>query len=115
MANASSGNSVTWIDGLAQTSVRAHYGTITSTNTNTSATFLGVDLDSQSARPNLMAAMNFGTASGWSAYLSAEESFPPQLGLHYIQAMEYGSATATFFGIGASGFGYQGLTVQSEY
>ena len=88
MADTSDLNRVTWVDGLQQTSVRAYYAVQTSTDTNVSAPSIGVDLNSTSATPNIISAMLFGTASDWNTRLSVEESFPPQLGANYVQAMQ---------------------------
>jgi hypothetical protein len=112
-ADTSADNRITWVDGLAQTSLRARYGVLGSSDSgsNVTALLVGVNLDSTSATPNINS--GFGSTSGPNRSVDVEESFPPQLGLHYIQAMETlsgSSPSATFYGNT-----FQSLILQSEY
>ena len=70
--------------------------------------------DSTSATPNIIGGQLQGSTAGFdgAATVSAEENFPPQAGLHYLQAMEvsYNSVTVTF---GMNQIGY--LLYQGEY
>jgi hypothetical protein len=113
-ADSSANNSISWVDGLQQTAVRARYSALAASNTSPSASafYLGVNLDAGSGTtPNVFAALT--TVSGPNFSEDVEESFPPQLGLHYVQAVEQVSGTspsATFYGDG-----FQSLILQTEY
>jgi hypothetical protein len=116
-ADTSSSNTVSWVDGLQQTSVIGRYTTVAIPNTNDATAFVGVDLDSGSATPTLVSEALFGgTSTASYGTLAVEEAFPPQMGAHYVQAMQNvagTSPTVTFDGTYA--YGFEALTLTSEY
>lgn len=108
----SSSNRVTWLDGLAQTAVTASCSVQAATATTNQGIAIGVSLDSTTAAPVISGQM-YPTAGATFFLKSPEENFAPQLGLHYLQAMEVAptSVTATFYGAGV----VQTLTFRGEY
>ena len=111
--DSSADNSIMWVDGLQQTAVGARCAVLGSSDSSPDVTalWIGVNLDSTSATPNVFS--SFGSTSGPNREEDVEESFSPQLGLHYIQAMETltgSSPSATFYGNT-----FQSLILQSEY
>jgi hypothetical protein len=97
----STANRITWLDGLQQTFVKGHLQTLASVATISDAVFIGMNLDSTSATPNVFGDNTAATSTlvnNYSSSIVVEESFPPQLGLHYLQAMEISAdgVTATF-------------------
>jgi hypothetical protein len=110
-----SANSVTWVDGLGQTSVLAQYLALPDSITAGLAAHIGINEDSTTATPNLDANEYFGVTSNYIT-LNVEESFPPLLGMHYVQAMEeVGGASGTVYWLGTYPYNYEGLTLKSEY
>jgi hypothetical protein len=106
-------NQITWLDGLQQVQVKASYIDLGATNTNATAIYVGLLLDHTSGTPDLWSVQTFGTASNWNTTLNVEETFPPQIGLHYVQAMDWvggSSLTATFYGNE-----FAALTLDGEY
>jgi hypothetical protein len=108
--NNSTSNSVTFLDGLQQSSVRSTY-TIDSTVSSVGVfAGIGVDLDYTSGASPVKpigfsdsTSINMLTAYGW---------FTPQLGLHSVQAVEYGGGSTVTFA--ANGVAFNGLTVVIE-
>lgn len=86
-ADGSTSNRVSWIDGLQQINLCARYSFGVSFAVSGNKYSGGVNLDSTSATPNLFAT-NEGVANEIMTINQAEPFFP-QLGFHYIQAMEY--------------------------
>jgi hypothetical protein len=94
---------ISWLDGLQQTFVKARYQVLFEQSQNAAAALVGVDLNSTSATPNLQGGATQPTAASFNAQVEAEESFGPQLGFNYVQAMEafdqtVNGTTITFFG-----------------
>lgn len=113
-ADASSTNSISWVDGLQQTSIKATYQCEAGTSTQGSGLQIGINLDSTTATPSLTTFSKAPTATLGFNYqqLVVRQSFPPQLGFHYIQAMESVSGgTGTFNSVGET----QALILESEY
>jgi hypothetical protein len=94
-ANASNSNRVTYVDGLQQSALSAFRSILLSDATSTNG-LIGIDLDSTSNAPDNCSQL--GPSLG---ILSVGDQFPPQLGLHFVQAVEAvsGGTTATFFGL----------------
>lgn len=92
-ANASDANRISFVDGLAQSSVEAvaHAQQATS---STAAFWTGLGYDSTSVASIL--SQTDDLASGQNA--SCETGFLPALGFHYVQALEATSGSVTFFG-----------------
>ncbi|MCE9566378.1 MAG: hypothetical protein K8U57_30510 [Planctomycetes bacterium] len=91
-------NRISFIDGLQTSSIEAKYNADIS-NTNSQAGIVGINLDSTSGTPGITA-QNAAALAGNAVSI---ESFSPQLGFHYVQAMEYSTgATSTFFGTNSS-------------
>jgi hypothetical protein len=91
-SNNSSSNRVTFVDGLGQSFIFAKF---VQTMSGTNQPGIGLNLDSTSAMPDVDATHQS------SSFISQTvvDDFMPQLGLHYVQAMEkaYGSAAAVRF------------------
>ena len=112
--NSGQGNRITWLDGLQQTQVKAKYATLTQATPDVTSAYIGISLDT-APNPNLLSVNLYGTAANWAIWADVEESFLPQSGLHFVQAMNLvqtggSSPTATFFGSG-----YQAFILDGEY
>lgn len=106
-ADNSNSNRVTWVDSLQQVAIKANYTVYAAEGTAGNGIYTGVNLDSTSATPTITSSVTQGVASN-GASQGIWESFPPQLGLHYIQAMEDSpsASTITYTGlIGGGGIG----------
>jgi hypothetical protein len=93
-------NRISWIDGLQMTSVSTRLKVAASTATLGAGIQIGVRLNAAST-PYYVSAMYSPTANlteNLQTFYS-EESFTPQLGFSYVQAMEasLSAVTATFF------------------
>jgi hypothetical protein len=100
-ANASTSNRITFLDGLQQSSVMGLYQVFSQP---ASFCAVAVNLDSTSANPGFTAQVD-STASGVIA--AAYEVFSPQLGLHYVQAMEVTSGSTISYGLQTATFNRQ--------
>lgn len=102
-ANNSASNRVSWVDGLQLSRVLA-INTVTILNpaSTVGVGYIGVDLDSTSATPEIAGGAGFtATSAQVVATGTANNAFAPQLGLHYVQRMEkISTGTATFGGSG---------------
>jgi hypothetical protein len=106
-ANNSVGNSITWVDGLQQVFVRGTYNALVSYGANGNNFALGTNLDSSTAQPALYA--NTLEVSGAAENLTIAEPFYPQLGVHFLQAMEFSNTgTQTILGNGAMSLQWEG-------
>lgn len=105
--NASNNNRITWLDGLQQISVESY---LQQEGGGASIWMIGVDLDSNSATPNIVASARL--QAGQPISQTIEESFAPQLGLHFLQAMEIVSLGTTTFNDPGN---CQALTLRTEY
>lgn len=110
-SDGSTSNRITFVDGLQQSFIS---GTFFDQGAPTAGTTpvvqLGMNLDSTSATPNAIAVNNV-VGSGPTS--TAVEGFPPQIGLHFIQAVENCTGTTpscTFSGSGT----FMGLSVRLE-
>ncbi len=96
-ADNSASNSIYFLDGLQQSAVHSEYTCIMEPNTGGQGD-IGIDLDSTTATPSTPVAATYSTAE--QSY-TAHGYFLPQLGVHYVQAMEVAnSAGVTFIGLG---------------
>lgn len=105
-------NRISWVDGLQQKSIRSRvYLDVADTGTGDKFS-IGVNLDATTGAPNV-----FGTiqpsANGQTFRNSSEENFTPQLGFHFLQAMEIASGGASVT-LNASGVS-QVLIIDMEY
>lgn len=94
-------NRVAWVDGLQQVNFAAKYVATVQFGANNNVFYLGASLNSISAGPNIVAVAedNFGL----SQTIVSSESFYPQLGFNYVQAMEYSlTGTQTIYANGSS-------------
>lgn len=104
-ANASALNRISWIDGLRQSSISAIYAATGQNGTsNGNAPNIGIDLDSISATPDSDQITNGGFPAS-TPYaevfgFTAKDIFMPQIGFHFVQAMEAATngGTSTFYG-----------------
>lgn len=88
-ADNSNSNRVTFIDGLQQSEISAFYSVNVAQSSGTIFASIGVDLDSTSATPAFVDEMNIPTGSGGPVHNQhAHGIFAPQLGLHFVQAVE---------------------------
>jgi len=99
--NNNNNNRITFVDGVQSV---PHVGVHHSSVGGSSALYgiIGMNLDSTTAAPNVSVIVG-GGASQFSSAI-AQENFNPQIGLHYVQAMEAiaGSGTVNFAGSGTS-------------
>lgn len=111
--NASNSNRITFIDGLQQCPLVATLETPSEATNNAGnlVQAVGVNLDSTSATPLVTCAGGSGVSSYWSLIVPSAH-FAPQLGLHYVQAVEIGDTGASLFG--NTGQGRQALTLMME-
>ena len=79
-----SSNNIHWVDGLQQSSITASYRSIVQGTTG-SAGAVGVDFDSTSAQPAMLAVGGNGQIV---VTLEAIELSPPLMGYHYAQGVE---------------------------
>jgi hypothetical protein len=86
-ADNSIGNRINVLDCLGQSVVRGYYSVDISTTTSA---FIGIDLDSTTGTPNKV---GFTTSP---AVIRNEDTFSPQFGLHFYQAVEYAGSSTTF-------------------
>lgn len=91
-ANNNNSNRISFIDGLQQSPIFARYW-VDATASGAAIAASGVNLDSTSATPTIQA---YG-AGAPDIQQNAEEIFYPQLGFHYIQAMETSTAATSTF------------------
>lgn len=99
-ANNSSGNRVNFVSGLALEAIEAHYFSVFSTAATTpAAAAIGLGLDSTAGFDHYSFDANQAALSTTFGPVAAA-SYLPQLGLHFIQALEWadGSTTTTFNG-----------------
>jgi len=95
-ANNKTANRITVLDGLQQSNIVARFKNMLGPTAGGSTTFgIGIDLDSTSNAPNSYAGF-FGTVGG-AAEPTAFDSYTPQIGLHFLQAMEISVGAGTFF------------------
>jgi hypothetical protein len=94
----SNSNRITFLDGLQQSFIEANFLQASNQTSGIQAT-IGIQLDATTGGPSGF----LGSLVGQSGYLTmnSKNNLDPQLGLHYIQAMEFSSgSTATFYGSG---------------
>jgi hypothetical protein len=89
-ADSSTANRITFLDGLGVTPVGASYSALVEADST------GIDIDSSTATPML-----FGTGpASLKSQVTDDYIGPPQLGLHYLQAMELGTTSGLITGNG---------------
>jgi uncharacterized protein DUF5907 len=99
--HANNSNRVSYVDGLAQSTVEG-FLTVLITNATGSSGSIGMSLDSTSANPQVAGTCAITNATSQST--SVEDRFAPALGLHFIQAQEAANtgSSITFNGAAAS-------------
>lgn len=104
-ADASSANSISYVDGLAQSAVDAAYTVAQKTGAGQEIGLIGINLNSISATPAVAALLNNSTNVASQAAVTAR--FAPALGWNTVTAMESGNSSAaiTFYGTGATATG----------
>lgn len=94
-ADNSNKNQISFVDCLQQSAIKATYSCTINGVTGSVASAIGIGLDSTSAEPR---ASGVEVASS-QANVTVEDNFFPQLGFHFVSAMEYATgSTATFSG-----------------
>ena len=93
-ADNSASNRVSWVDGNSEVMVEARWAVTTNDSTNTGLGQIGVNFDSTSATPTVVAeyfnpGAGIGASEQWP--LTAKGVTYGLLGLHYAQAMESGA------------------------
>ena len=112
-SDGSTSNRVTWVDGLAQSAVFAHFDQ-TLLTAPTGAVGTGVALDNTTTPLSSGQANNIA-ANATLTQLSIGANAPPQLGLHYLQEMEYAyTGTNTFYGNVGAGRQNNALRVELD-
>jgi hypothetical protein len=96
-------NRITFVDGLQQSLIAGNQ-TVFVTAAGCQA---GLDLDSTSATPQM------GGQSNAVTMLTTPDRWGPQLGLHFVQAVEWGSGSCTFSGASA-GLTTSGFSITLE-
>jgi hypothetical protein len=98
-------NRVTYLDGLGESDVEGRVTTIAYNATLGNGSFIGIAQDSTTNSP-IVFASNQSAAAGsavGAASFAATENFPPNMGLHYLQAMEWSpNGTASTFAFNGS-------------
>lgn len=94
-ANNSASNRISWVDGLAQSGLVATLNQALGTSSNGVEAIIGTGLDTTSTTP-----LETGGTAGAIVSVATVAARPlPTLGFHFLQAMEYGTAsTCTFYG-----------------
>ena len=94
-ANGSTSNRISWVDGLQQSFVRAEYQ-VQAACSSGDASFVYIGLDSTATPQSSVS----GEAVSLTASLRTASDIPPQLGFHYVQALENtsGGSGVTFYG-----------------
>jgi hypothetical protein len=110
-ADASTSNRVSYVDGAQQSQVKTTYSVLGTTATLDAYVTIGVSLNSTTASPNVVS-INYTPRANNGTTMVATETFLPQLGFNYYQAMEISNSavTATF-----TGNGVQALILEAEY
>lgn len=90
-SNNSANNRISFVDGLQQSALTVEF---MQSVTGGGSLTIGVSLDSSTAVPDHVAAVN----SAINVPITVAESFLPVLGLHSVYAMEWASISSTFFG-----------------
>lgn len=90
MMNASASNRITFVDGLQQSTIDASLQIPLGTAVAGNTAFIGVSLDSTSGTPNMLSynVSPTGSLANNYQFLNLSEEFPPNLGVHFIQAVE---------------------------
>src|SRR6202007_685616 len=95
--NASNSNRISFVDGLQQSAITGLRQAVVGMSGGGPGVYTAMNLATPSATPN----NNSNAVSTAADYFqtSIEESWTPQLGFHYVQAMEYSTgSTGTFYG-----------------
>lgn len=101
--DASNSNRVTFVDGLAQSTIDASVIASIYSTANSATGGLAINLDSTSATPNGIAVGQTNATPNTVVELVYREQFLPVLGLHFLQAMQSdtsGIGTVTYIGNG---------------
>ena len=101
-ANNSTSNRVTFVDGLGQTSYFGSYQLLLAVPTSGAAGSFAMDLNSTSATPTTVTTNETVNPVADIPVLTNTNSWGAVLGLNYVQAMEYSSATTTYYGAPAN-------------
>jgi hypothetical protein len=117
MADNSATNRIWMLDGLGMSSVVATFMNNVAANVAQSQIYVGINQDAAgSTSPELVSLTAAPTSALGGNYtmLSAQDAYPPAMGLHYYQAMENvlgGSTTGTFNALGVD----ESLILNTEY
>jgi hypothetical protein len=88
--NTSSASKITWVDGLAQSSVYAGMSYAARSAAANPFILIYLNLDNSTAAQGVNNAV---TTSTVNTQIAVNQTFPPALGLHYLQAMTNSSST----------------------
>lgn len=110
--DASNSNSISFVDGLAQSTVNCYLGMQAKASTNVAdLQTIGVVLDSRTATPEVAAQLNGNGTVALIGMVSVSDFFGPQIGRHYVQAMEIGN-NSTGYGVDEGAVGVQVMQLQ---
>jgi hypothetical protein len=105
-ANNNNGNRISFVDGLGQSPIRARYDQMIQANAVQCG--IGVNLYATSGGPpGVIAAPVFN--SNVSVSQPTVVNFPPKLGFHFVQAMEFATGSCTFYGSATQGLILEGM------
>lgn len=115
-ANASNSNRISFVDGLQQSHVRVTYNSgmsVSTTGTVSAGIAIGLDSTNTQASGNVSGQMSLANTQTACTFYDGL----PQLGFHFIQALETnnsGAGTSTFGNQAGNGQQYQGLILELE-
>lgn len=100
-ANGNVANRISFVDGLQQSMIDAMQ--MYHSNGSSTTAGGGTNLDNTTAGPGVVGQINTSSTATLVA-TTVRETFAPQLGFHYLQAMEWrGTGTCNFYGANTSG------------
>ena len=107
--NNNNNNRITWVDGLGQSPVQSNV--VVLIGSTGAQCYIGQSLDAVSTPSSPYFGNGYASGSGYSAFAQGWKFYQPALGLHFVQAMEFGGTAATFY---LSGSGDYSLTIKMD-
>lgn len=89
----STSNRISWVDGLGLSTADVLVAVPMNETGSSAGCLIGTDLDSTSAAPHVVA----NTPNSVIEHPTAQDTFFPQIGLHFVQAIEYAAGGACNF------------------
>lgn len=111
-SHGSSANTVSFVSGLAEEGISATFAQAVNTSSAAAATAsMGISIDSSNTFDKFTQITNPGSSAAAGLAPSISDAFVPQLGLHYVGAIEAGDGTTTTTFVGTT---RMGLTVTTR-